>query len=336
MSEQAWRSLDYPGADALNQRLEKLCENEFCHCFTVGRTVNQREIRSAICGTDRVERILTIEDEEIGKIDLPLPARATPAVLLTGLHHAREVVSATTVIGFLEYYLECKSPICVHLKSAINVIALPLINPDGLIHIEESGLVEWRKNYRPSCPSNPKLSGVDLNRNYSFRFDDQTDPCSGEEYSGSSAFSEPETRAVRRIAQHYSLVSALNFHTFGDFWTHPYNCCESLELDPHARGALQMFQKYLPMDTVFSPAPSNPKLMYETSGEADDYLLSEHGIISLSPEVGPEALGFWPPNDMIKPISDHSRDDILEVAFRTCSCASFVHQFRFSSDGGRV
>ena len=50
-------------------------------------------------------------------------------------------------------------------------------------------------------PFNITKGGVDLNRNYGFRFgfDDKgssPDPCS-EYYRGSAPFSEPETKAIR-------------------------------------------------------------------------------------------------------------------------------------------
>ncbi|KAF7457446.1 zinc carboxypeptidase superfamily protein [Cryptosporidium felis] len=67
----------------------------------------------------------------------------------------------------------------------------------------------------------------------------------------------------------------------------------------------------------FSSAVVNPKMNYEATGEADDYLLGVHGIISLSPEIGPEYYGFYPPKNEIFPIANKYYPQIMAVAFKT-------------------
>ncbi len=71
--------------------------------------------------------------------------------------------------------------------------------------------------------------GVDLNRNYDFKFalDDigsSNDPCS-EDYRGPYAFSEPETVAVRDFVEKKKdmIVMALNFHAYGNLFIYPFN-----------------------------------------------------------------------------------------------------------------
>ena len=77
------------------------------------------------------------------------------------------------------------------------------------------------------CPG--ETGGVDLNRNYAYEFgvDNQgsdADPCD-ESYRGKAAFSEPETRAIRALMEKMKgeIVSAMNFHNYGDLWIQPYN-----------------------------------------------------------------------------------------------------------------
>src|SRR5262249_48086715 len=72
----------------------------------------------------------------------------------------------------------------------------------------------WRKNRRPARNDFSQCPGVDLNRNYDFLWDfpshfspsaqvvTSTRPCS-DYYNGESAFSEPETRNVRWLADQF-------------------------------------------------------------------------------------------------------------------------------------
>lgn len=71
--------------------------------------------------------------------------------------------------------------------------------------------------------------GVDLNRNYDYKFamndvGSSGDPCA-EDYRGPHAFSEPETSAMRDFveARKNSIVMALNFHAYGNLLIYPFN-----------------------------------------------------------------------------------------------------------------
>ncbi len=72
------------------------------------------------------------------------------------------------------------------------------------------------------------MQGVDLNRNYEYKFsaDDGGSsgaPCS-EDFRGTRAFSEPETRAIRDfLLDHPRVKVALNFHAYGPLFIQPYN-----------------------------------------------------------------------------------------------------------------
>ena len=74
---------------------------------------------------------------------------------------------------------------------------------------------------------NQTLGGVDLNRNYGYKYgvgDTQNDPCS-EIYNGQSAFSEPETQAMRDwlTAHKNEIKFVYNFHSWGNMYITPYN-----------------------------------------------------------------------------------------------------------------
>ena len=76
------------------------------------------------------------------------------------------------------------------------------------------------------CKNNFIHSGVDLNRNYGFHYGETREDINEceETFRGEVAFSEPETQAVRALVQKFpEIVSAMNFHTYGNMWIHPFN-----------------------------------------------------------------------------------------------------------------
>ena len=89
------------------------------------------------------------------------------------------------------------------------------VNYDGFKYIshkyKETGRLEFiRKNrhiYREMEVCNAEQQGVDLNRNYGYKFahDNRGSsgvPC-GEDYRGPSGFSEPETQAMKNLIESY-------------------------------------------------------------------------------------------------------------------------------------
>ena len=76
--------------------------------------------------------------------------------------------------------------------------------------------------------------GVDLNRNYDFKFgydDDGSSPMKcREDYRGEKPFSEPETQAIKNfIENHKGIKMAANFHAYGNLWITPYNFLKDAE-----------------------------------------------------------------------------------------------------------
>lgn len=69
-------------------------------------------------------------------------------------------------------------------------------------------------------------SGIDLNRNYGFHYGENPedlDQCS-ETFRGETAFSESETQAIKNLCEKYpNIVAAMNFHSYGNMWVHPFN-----------------------------------------------------------------------------------------------------------------
>ena len=161
-----------------------------------------------------------------------------------------------------------------------------------------SGRFEYiRKNrniYDGMKHCNAESQGVDLNRNYGYKFAHDNQGSSGrecaEDYRGPSAFSEPETAAMRDfLIGHPKIQVALNFHAWGPLFIMPYNSDSS----PANSGVSKKAQKFY--DEVFDHT-GVPKgyilgngaktIGYTANGEASDWMLHELGIYAASPELG--------------------------------------------------
>merc|ERR1719189_3355442 len=59
--------------------------------------------------------------------------------------------------------------------------------------------------------------------------------------------------------------------------------------------------------------PASETVGYTTFGESDDWMYGARGIISMSPEVGPESGDFWPDKSLIRKIADQCFTRLLYV-----------------------
>ncbi len=112
--------------------------------------------------------------------------------------HAREYATAELMIRFAEKLVNGygTDPDITWMLDYQEAHFLLYMNPDGRKKAEPQ--VMWRKNAnRAFCGTNSSDRGVDLNRNYSYKWGNSGDgsECS-ETYRGPKAASEPETQAV--------------------------------------------------------------------------------------------------------------------------------------------
>ncbi len=127
-----------------------------------------------------------------------------PTVGFDALVHAREPQSMATIMYFMWYLLENygTDPAVTYLVDNREIYCVPCFNPDGYEYnrqTDPNGGGMWRKNRR----NNGGSYGVDMNRNFSYKWGydnsgSSPDPTSGT-YRGPSAFSEPEAQAIRDL-----------------------------------------------------------------------------------------------------------------------------------------
>ncbi|CAE7834171.1 cpt [Symbiodinium sp. CCMP2592] len=241
----------------------------------------------------------------------PAGRQSKPQALLTALMHAREPAGLTVLLYFLGHLLEKYSrgdPDATYVLNMREIWFLPFVNPDG--YIANKGLRNKviRKNRRPTCRSSVD-GGVDINRNFAVHWSSSFGGCS-EEHGGSQPFSEPETQAFKKICEENVFKTAMNFHAYGSMLTHPFNWATQDLMPAEDK---KVYQEIARVFGYKKFGPAIKTVGYTTSGESDDWMYSARHIISMSPEVGPESGGFWPPSSQIDGIDTRNFDRALYV-----------------------
>lgn len=231
--------------------------------------------------------------------DNPNTDEVEEEVLYSSIHHAREPASLSQTIYYMWYLLENygTNDEITYLVDNLEMYFVPMINPDGYVHNEvnePNGGGMHRKNKRNVGSSNP---GVDLNRNYSYQwgttgvdFDPDSDT-----YPGTGAFSEPETQNMKKLTENHDFVLAFNAHTHGDLLLFPVGATNEEFAADH--DYLQTIGNHMTEENGFFAQKSSG--LYPASGDSDDYMYLDHGVLAHTPEVGPS---FWPASSQIEGI----------------------------------
>jgi len=241
--------------------------------------------------------------------DNPLQNEPEPEVLFTALHHAREPGSLSQMIYFMYYLCENYSTDSM-IKSLVDQTQLyfiPCVNPDGYIYNQTTnpqGGGMWRKNRRINGNG---TFGIDLNRNYGYNwgYDDtgSSPQNNSDTYRGTSPFSEPETRAVRSFCLQHQFRIAINNHTYGNLLVYPWGYEASL-YTPDSANFVHM-AKLMTEENHYLFGTGDQTVGYVTNGDSDDWMYGEQTekskILSMTPEAGSDAFGFWPPQSEILP-----------------------------------
>ncbi len=227
-------------------------------------------------------------------------------VFYNALHHSREPNSLSQIIYFMWYLLErYETDLEVkYLVDNMEMYFVPMVNPDGYVYNQTTnpnGGGLWRKNKKDN-DGNGAFSededGVDLNRNYGFEWgfdDDGSSPFPGSAvYRGESAFSEPESQNIRDFCNAHEFKIALNYHTYGNLLIYPWSYSDQLA-DP----AFEVIAQAINRENKYLAGTSTETVGYQVNGPSDDWMYGETTtkppIFSMTPEVGYNTYGFWPP-----------------------------------------
>lgn len=263
----------------------------------------------------------TIEGRDIISFkisDNPNVDEAEPEVLYTAMHHAREPMSMMQLMYFvcslLENYKTDTS--AQRIINGTELYIIPCVNPDGYIYNEEVYNHDfdgtdyyWRKNRRDHKNGN---YGVDLNRNYGHKWGLNNEGSSPDQYTatyrGLTAFSEPETMAMRNFCNERQFKGVLNYHSFSNVLIYPWGY-DTVSSAPDA-GLFEKYAQLLTADNNYLYGTCYETINYTTNGDANDWMYGEEKtkakIMAFTPEVGNGDDGFWPMEDRIVPLCEEN------------------------------
>lgn len=248
------------------------------------------------------DSIVTHEGRPLWKVKISANPNADedePEVLYTALHHSREPNSMSQMLFFMWYLLENydKNEEVQYILNHSELYFIPCINPDGYVYNETNspqGGGFWRKNRRNN---NNGSFGVDLNRNYGFKwgFDNagSSADSNSDTYRGPGPFSEPETRAMREFCLKHNFLFTQNYHTFSNLLIYPwaYN-------DTPGDSFLIQYANLFVRENKYKAGTTSQTVGYPVNGSSDDWMYETNGTMSFTPEIG--STGFWPEKSEIE------------------------------------
>lgn len=216
-------------------------------------------------------------------------AEDEPAVLLNGGHHGDELLAIDFALDAAEGLLTgyATDPDVRAWVDGLTVWIVPMVNPDGVQQFFDVSSYAGRKNARRS-PHAPALAddGIDLNRNYPFRWKALGELGSRSRpqddwYRGPRAGSEAETQAMMALADSEHFAAAISYHTLGTVILAPYTTNSVANPEPNDAWALaQALARALPVQ------PSGRRFIvrkniYPVDGVDQDWLRAAHGTPAL-------------------------------------------------------
>ncbi|MBI5647811.1 MAG: immune inhibitor A [Ignavibacteriae bacterium] len=263
----------------------------------------------------------TIEGRPIVAVTLTAsPDSASPSVLYTALHHAREPEGLMALMYFMWYLIEQYpgNPEIHKLLDRAALVFVPVVNPDGYAYNQAQkpqGGGMWRKNRRPFGPA----FGVDLNRNYGYRWgNDNTGSSpdsSRDNYRGPSGFSEAETATLRDFCNRKHFQYALNYHTYGNLLIFPWGYSDR---DTRDSVLFRSLSERLTLHNRYTWGTGRQTVNYLTNGDSDDWMYGDttahRPIIALTPEIGNYPENFWAPPSRILALADEQLEANIQLA----------------------
>lgn len=164
--------------------------------------------------THRFEIGRSVHDIPIEAIRVARPGEPVtiPALVVAAIH-AMEWIAVETLLALLARVAD---EMAAGRLPGRGVTFVPIVNPDGYLHVQTD-----LEAHRPRFT---RRNGhrVDLNRNFETHFDPRQrllDPFFAQ---GAEPWSEPETRALRDVAETVRPQRFLSLHSYGGFFLYPY------------------------------------------------------------------------------------------------------------------
>ncbi len=251
--------------------------------------------------------------------DNPNVNESEPAVGFDALVHAREPQSMATQMYFMWYLLENygTDPEATYLVNNREIYCVPCFNVDGYEYnhlTDPNGGGNWRKNRRNNGGG---CFGIDLNRNFGYKWGydnlgSSPDPCAST-YRGPSAFSEPESQAIRDLAILKNYGTHFNMHTHGGYILYPWGYINQETPDSLT---YREFAALLTSYSGYTYGYGGQLLGYNSNGSIRDWMYGEqtlkNKIYGYTIEIGN---AFWPSQSQIFPIAQQNLRTMIYQSF---------------------
>lgn len=224
------------------------------------------------------------------------------AFYFVGEHHAREPISTEMCFTILEHLVENygSDPEVTAILDESEVWIVPLLNPNGHKVVLDQQDIWWRKNMRDNngnhdfdtdYTSGMGADGVDLNRNYGYRwgYSNTTDLQYWPSYHGPGPFSEPETQALANLLASRRFLAGISYHTHGQYVLYPFGYLmnlvapDSYELRTLAQEIAGQILKHNSTNQYYDAMPSWQ--LYPVSGSSDDWIYGVTGAFAYTVEM---------------------------------------------------
>jgi len=199
----------YSGPGGLAEELRTVAQQhpDRVKLESIGKTVQGRDILAV----------------KVTKDAATVPDGARPGTFYFGAQHAREWITPEMTRRLMHHFIDDygTDPVVTSLVDSTELWFLPVANPDGydFTFSGAPGARLWRKNLRDNN-GDGKIAvgdGVDLNRNFGYRFGWDNEGSSPDQasdlYRGPAGDSEPETKAFNAFEQRVHPRFAINYHS---------------------------------------------------------------------------------------------------------------------------
>jgi hypothetical protein len=196
------------------------------------------------------------------------------------------------------------------------------VNPDGAEHDIATGTYRHARKNRQPTPGSTSI-GTDLNRNYDYRWGGSgtanTSPSSST-YQGPSAFSAPESRAMRdflasRVVGGVQQIKAYaTFHEFGRLVMWPYGYTltnQPADMGADDLAALRRIGTTMASSNGYTPQQASD--LYISRGTSRDYAFGKYRIFAFTIELSAKD---YPANGAIPGEIARNREAVLYLAER--------------------
>lgn len=253
--------------------------------------------------------------------DNPSVDESEPKILYSGLTHAREPMGMQQLFYYMYYLLENyqTNANVKYIVDNLEMYFLPCINPDGYVLNENTnpnGGGMHRKNCRPTGALN---YGVDLNRNFGYMwgYDNvgSSTNIESETYRGTSAFSEPETQALKAFAEFKQFTFVIDYHCYSNVLLYPWGFMDAITPDD---SIFRVYSELMTQTNGFFYGTPMQGIGYNANGGSFDWYYGEQTtkpkILAWSPEAGNVNDGFYPVSNRIETIAKTFMEMNLYVA----------------------